>query len=237
MAKGKRKVPGINASSTADISFILLIFFLVVTSMNSQEGLHVTLPRKNKDENQEPPQVKQNNVMQISVNSQNKIMVIAGSLEDEKYEKFAKKYNLTLDPEYGEYVVERPEDLKQIAKDFISNKDNLPEYPTMTNVSYTFEEYDDNGKILKEHRLPNGMQYSIADNHVISLTTDRGTSYSLYFKVLNELYAAYNELKDEMADDVYKKTFSELEPGEQGLINMFYKYRIYEADPVSYEEN
>ena len=29
MARKKRKVPGLNASSTADISFILLIFFLV----------------------------------------------------------------------------------------------------------------------------------------------------------------------------------------------------------------
>ncbi len=234
MAKGKRKVPGINASSTADISFILLIFFLVVTSMNSQEGLHVTLPRKNKDENQEPPKVKENNVMQISVNSQNKIMVIAGSL---KNEELGPKYNLKIDPEYGEYVVERPEDLRQIAKDFISNKPKSDKYPEMTYFSYTFEECDDNGKILKEHRLPSGKQYSIADKHVISLTTDRGTSYSLYFKVLNELYAAYNELKDEMSINEYGKKFSELEPGEQGLINMYYKYRIYEADPVSHGEN
>ena len=35
MAKKKRKVPGLNASSTADISFILLIFFLITTSMDT----------------------------------------------------------------------------------------------------------------------------------------------------------------------------------------------------------
>ena len=39
MAKGKRKVPGINASSTADISFILFIFFLITTSMDTDRGL------------------------------------------------------------------------------------------------------------------------------------------------------------------------------------------------------
>ena len=44
MGKSNRKVPGINASSTADISFILLIFFLVVTSMNSSTGFNVRLP-------------------------------------------------------------------------------------------------------------------------------------------------------------------------------------------------
>ena len=234
MAKGKRKVPGINASSTADISFILLIFFLVVTSMNSQEGLHVMLPKKNNDENQEPPQVKENNVMQVLVSSQNKIKVTAGSLPDED---FGPKYSLTIDPEFGQYVVERPEDLRQIAKDFISNKFKSEKYPAMTNVSYTFKEYDDDGKFVKEHRLPSGKQYSIAENHVISLTTDRGTSYSLYFKVLNELYAAYNELRDEMSINEYGKKFSELEPGEKGLINEYYKYRIFEAEPVSHEDN
>ena len=39
MARKKRKVPGLNASSTADISFILLIFFLVTTSMDTDSGL------------------------------------------------------------------------------------------------------------------------------------------------------------------------------------------------------
>ena len=38
MAKKKKKVPGLNASSTADISFILLIFFLITTSMDTDTG-------------------------------------------------------------------------------------------------------------------------------------------------------------------------------------------------------
>ena len=44
MGKGKRKVPGLNQSSTADISFILLIFFLVTTSMDTDTGLPRRLP-------------------------------------------------------------------------------------------------------------------------------------------------------------------------------------------------
>ena len=38
MAKRNRKVPGINASSTADIAFMLLIFFLITTSMDTDRG-------------------------------------------------------------------------------------------------------------------------------------------------------------------------------------------------------
>ena len=37
--RAKRKVPGLNTSSTADISFMLLILFLVTTSMEVDEGL------------------------------------------------------------------------------------------------------------------------------------------------------------------------------------------------------
>ena len=39
MAKGNRTVPEINSSSTADIAFLLLIFFLITTSMDTDRGL------------------------------------------------------------------------------------------------------------------------------------------------------------------------------------------------------
>ena len=44
MAKGKRKVPDINASSTADIPFLLLIFLLITTSMDTDRALARRLP-------------------------------------------------------------------------------------------------------------------------------------------------------------------------------------------------
>lgn len=42
--KKKSKVPGLNTASTADISFMLLIFFLVTTSMDVDKGLFRLLP-------------------------------------------------------------------------------------------------------------------------------------------------------------------------------------------------
>lgn len=42
MAKKKRAVPGINSSSTADIAFMLLIFFLITTSMDTDRGFGET---------------------------------------------------------------------------------------------------------------------------------------------------------------------------------------------------
>lgn len=40
----KRKTPGINGSSSADIAFMLLIFFLITTSMDTDKGLARRLP-------------------------------------------------------------------------------------------------------------------------------------------------------------------------------------------------
>ena len=53
MAKGKRKVPDINSSSTADIAFLLLIFFLITTSMDTDRGLARLLPPPPEDEKNE----------------------------------------------------------------------------------------------------------------------------------------------------------------------------------------
>ena len=44
MAKKKRKVPAMNATSSADIAFMLLIFFLITTSMDTDKGLARRLP-------------------------------------------------------------------------------------------------------------------------------------------------------------------------------------------------
>ena len=44
MARKKRDVPEINSSSTADMAFILLLFFLLTTSMDTDRGLARQLP-------------------------------------------------------------------------------------------------------------------------------------------------------------------------------------------------
>ena len=64
MARGKRKVPDINSSSTADIAFLLLIFFLITTSMDTDRGLARLLPPPPEDEkNENTDKIKERNIL------------------------------------------------------------------------------------------------------------------------------------------------------------------------------
>ena len=205
MGKGKRKVPGINASSTADISFILLIFFLVVTSMNSSTGLNVRLPEPPEDEElQDPPKIKKRNSLIVLVNMENQIMITQGEKQP--------------------YEIEVNE-LRQLAKEFISNADNRADYPEKHAEDIVFE---DKGV---EHVLPSGRQQMVTSKHVISLQTHRGTNYNTYFEVSHALYGAYDELRDELARKEFGKPYDKLEEVQQMLCRLYYKTMISEAEP------
>ena len=55
IAKRKRKVDEVNSSSMADIAFLLLVFFLVTTTISMYKGINIILPAEgsNKDVNTE----------------------------------------------------------------------------------------------------------------------------------------------------------------------------------------
>ena len=82
MAKKTRKVPDVNSSSMADIAFLLLTFFLVTSSMDTDSGLARRLPPPPQDEEQlSEMKVQRRNLMQVLVNSMDQTMV-----GDEQYE-------------------------------------------------------------------------------------------------------------------------------------------------------
>lgn len=111
----KRKVPELNATSTADISFILLIFFLVVTSMDTDTGLVRRLPPPpDPHQLQDDVKIKGRNVLVVQVNMNNDISYYYGDRTNRVFVPTA-----------------TPEDVYLIAKEFIANpgnKANMPEF-------------------------------------------------------------------------------------------------------------
>ena len=70
----KRSAPDVNAGSMADIAFLLLIFFLVTTTIQSDTGINRKLPPKLEDYPDDIT-IKQKNLFTIEVNKFNQILV------------------------------------------------------------------------------------------------------------------------------------------------------------------
>lgn len=69
-----RPTPEVNAGSMADIAFLLLIFFLVTTTMETDTGISRKLPPE-QEENVEPPVIKKKNIFKVIVNSNDELLV------------------------------------------------------------------------------------------------------------------------------------------------------------------
>ena len=188
----KRKMPGLNTSSTADISFMLLIFFLVTTSMDTDQGLGRTLPKPPEDDQlNNEIKVKERNILNIRINKDNYLMI------------------------GDDYVTVA--DVKERAKEFIANKENRKDLPE-----------------LKPKKIKLLGMRMITENHVISVQTDRGTSYGVYFQVQDALVAAYNELRDELAKEEFGVKYQFCTKEEQEAIREVYPQKISEAEPKKY---
>lgn len=108
----RRAAPEINAGSMADIAFLLLIFFLVTTTMDVDQGISRKLPPILEDNVDPPPPAKERNVFVVLMNSNDDLLV------EEEYTDI--------------------KDLRQKAKDFIDNfgqKANLSENPQKAIIS------------------------------------------------------------------------------------------------------
>lgn len=181
MAKGKtRPDVEINSGSMADIAFLLLIFFLVVTEIETEKGIPVKLPPWSTEP---PPEAKVNdrNAFVVLVNSRDELLV--------------------------EGQPSTIKELKRQAKEFIANPTNDPTLSTSPQEA------------------------------VISFKGNRGTSYEMYLSVYNELRAAYNELRNDLAVREFNKPLSEFTEADSlamDYIQEQYPYRISEAEPSKF---
>ena len=171
----------------SDISFLLLAFFLMVSNINSDMGIARKLPPP-LPENIEPPEVRERNIFVVMVNKDDRLL---------------------FNREYG-----RIEDLKDRAKEFLGNPNNLPNLPE---------------KVPTEIELLGTIDVS---KGVISLRNDRGTSYDMYLQVQNELTAAIKEMRDELAVARFGKKFADVTEAQRTAIEQAIPVAISEAEPT-----
>ena len=184
-----KKIPEIPAASLADIAFMLLIFFLVTTTMDVDSGLRRKLPQwvdpaELKDQNNE---INERNIFVVLVNKNNDLLV------------------------EGDY--EQIENLRERAKEFMANPYNAENLPEKEPVEVPYF-----GQVM-------------VTKGVISLRNDLDTQYGTYLAVQNELVAAINELRDELAKQQFGKAYEDLDSDKQDAIRKIYPQKISEAEP------
>lgn len=88
----KREVQEINAGSMADIAFLLLIFFLVTTTMDVDTGIARKLPPIVENQKQEEQKIKERNIFIVLVNAQNDLLVEGQPMDISQLREKAKEF-------------------------------------------------------------------------------------------------------------------------------------------------
>jgi biopolymer transport protein ExbD len=192
MAKGKsRTSQEVNAGSMADIAFLLLIFFLVTTTIASDKGIQNLLPPK-QNPDQPPPEVDLNkrNIYNILINANDQLLI-----EDE--------------------YVENTDLLSEDIKDFLLNF-GAPDEEAVA----LFNSLPQSLK-ARANRDPNSSDHPMNGGAVVSIKTNRGTSYEKYLEVLDQVKRAYFEIYAErvgLTSDQYRALTGK-NPAEKALID------------------
>jgi biopolymer transport protein ExbD len=189
-----KKIPAINASSMADISFLLLIFFLVTTSMDVNQGLARRLPAPiPPDQKVEDTDINKRNLMVVKINSANQLMV-QGQLMDVKQ-------------------------LKDEAKRFILNENDDDYFPKR--VEEDFGEPIGVQKYTKDHVI--SVQNDVDTQYQAYLDV-QNELVAAYNELRDEcarkfFHKSYNELDEDQqkqVQKVYPQKISEAEPKNYG---------------------
>ena len=190
----RRKTQELDASSIADIAFLLLAFIIIATTLEKESGMQAFLPAKNKPS--DPVEIIDRNVLEILVNKNNQLMI------EGQWDKTA-------------------DDVKSEVISFMSNPTNSIKYPAMeivtkdicrTNILQLKELISKGGakqssyekKLSKwESKLKTvelvGNYSTINKYATVAIQYDKATTYGTYLGVRDNIMSGINELRDNLA--------------------------------------
>ena len=190
----KRKTPGINGSSSADIAFMLLIFFLITTSMDTDQGLARRLPPPvPKDQKKDADMdIKKRNLLVVLVSSSNQVLC-ANEVIDVKQ-------------------------LKDKVKEFIDNPYNDATKPEKVEVDVPFF-----GKtmVTKNHVISLQNDRGTSYQTYIDVQNELAAAYNelrddISKKKFGKAFMELNEEEQDAVKTIYPQKISEAEPKKYG---------------------
>lgn len=194
MAKRKkRRIPGLMTTSSADIAFMILLFFLLTTSMNTDMGLPRRLP---------PPASKDQKNTEVDINKRNLLVVLINSSNQ-----------ILSNNEYIEVG-----QLKDRVKDFIENPYNDEHKPEKVEIDVPFF-----GKMMvtKNHVISLQNNRDTQYQAYIDVQNELAAAYSelrndVSKKKFGKLFEELDEEQQKAVQLIYPQKISEAEPKNYG---------------------
>lgn len=189
---GKRETPEVNAGSMADIAFLLLIFFLVTTTMDTDTGLPRMLPpMADNTKPDDAPPVNKRNVFVVLINAKNQLLVQGQWLEMDQLKEKAKEF------------IENPLDRADLPKKTIKEVPFFGAYPISEGLI----------SLQNDH----GTQYQ----KYLTVQNELQKAYSelrdaLAKSKFHKTYAECNAEEQEAIKMIYPQRISEAEPKNVG---------------------
>jgi len=199
-----REVEEINASSMADIAFLLLIFFIVTQTLIKEKVIEERLPQR-VPPTQVPPKVLPKNVLEIVANRKDQILLERelAEIEDIK-DKVIEFYVHPLSSE--DWPKLTPIKLEAV-------KDSVTKFKSY--VAQGVEGYDEKLEQY-ENKLKTielvGEYNELAKEGMVTIQLDNSTKFETYLKVLDQIMLGLNELRDELSREKFNVPYAKLNP-------------------------
>ena len=201
----RRELEEINAGSMADIAFLLLIFFIVTTTMDLEAGIPKTLPMTIEIDNDIPlPDVRKRDIFSININAKDQLLVedkpaVIEELGDLLYKYYTSNlYVAENDPTQVEYKLRDIKDVKMdLAQAKLKLSENEDDIIAKSNVAKLEK------SLLVCNVMPDGKYMQINETAAIQLKQKAGTSYGIYIAVQNEIGKVVNRVKDEKCKEIF----------------------------------
>lgn len=240
----KRDIEEINASSMADIAFLLLVFFLVTSTFLKEKVQEERLPQKS-DAPVDDVKLKPYNVLEILANKNDRILVenefdIPEGEEAEGIAEFVIKFYIhpaseseVLWPKVSLVTQKQCED-SVAALTVRSNQS--PDNDVYSRDLKTWE------KKLSACKVLGGSYNEIYEKAVIGITLDNSTSYGTYIKVLDGILTGLTKMRNDLCQEKFQRNYSDLndaiedEKKIMDAIEMVYPKRIFKAKGIAAQD-
>jgi biopolymer transport protein ExbD len=246
----KREIPEINAGSMADIAFLLLIFFLVTTTMDKDQAYKRSIPKKVVVPPTDLPEVEEKNILAIKSNSQNQILIRDEIVQMDNISDWVLKFyraneKKIVDMDFPFYsrtsMTEMDEAIKRIDKqiDDLEKQENTDDF-IMVKMQER-EAWMKKKRALTLYRGPVLPEISSQAN--IRIEVAIATQYEIFAKIHSEIEEAITELKDGESRRIFGTPYEVLkrkneqdaaglaEKDKLELLDLLYPAKIIEVTP------